>query len=271
MTVQPELAPVSFAAGLARHGDRPAVLTAGSVLSYAELAERVEQCAARLGTERRLVLLAADGELDTLVGYLAALSGGHPVLLAPGDKPAALASLTAAYDPDVVLRPGGGTPLLEERRPGTRHELHPDLALLLSTSGSTGSPKLVRLSRENLVANAESIAQYLGIRPEDRAATTLPLHYCYGLSVVNSHLLRGAGLVLTGLSVVDPCFWELFRDRGATSFAAVPYTFELLERVGFAEMDLPHLRCVTQAGGRLAPSRCAPGPPRAAGAAGTCS
>ncbi|MCJ8504052.1 AMP-binding protein [Kocuria flava] len=255
MTVQPELAPVSFASGLARHGDRPAVLTAGSVLSYAELAERVEQCAARLGTERRLVLLAADGELDTLVGYLAALSGGHPVLMAPGDKPAALASLTAAYDPDVVLRPGGGTPVLEERRPGTRHELHPDLALLLSTSGSTGSPKLVRLSRENLVANAESIAQYLGIRPEDRAATTLPLHYCYGLSVVNSHLLRGAGIVLTGLSVVDPCFWELFRDRGATSFAAVPYTFELLERVGFAEMDLPHLRYVTQAGGRLAPEQ----------------
>jgi acyl-coenzyme A synthetase/AMP-(fatty) acid ligase len=81
------------------------------------------------------------------------------------------------------------------------------------------------------------------------------MSYCYGLSVINSHLLRGAGLVLTDLSVVDPCFWELFRDRGATSFAAVPYTFELLERVGFADMDLPSLRYVTQAGGRLDPEK----------------
>lgn len=256
MTAQPDLARVAFA-DLARHGDRPAVLTADGVLSYRELASRVDAVAASLGTERRLVVLAARNDLDSLVGYLAALSAGHPLLLAPADKPDALASLVAAYDPDVMLRSGGGdgTPRLEERRAGSRHELHPELALLLSTSGSTGSPKLVRLSHTNLTANAEAIAEYLRIGPRDRAATTLPLHYCYGLSVVNSHLIRGAGLVLTDLSVVDPCFWELFRERRATSFAAVPYTFDLLERVGFAEADLPHLRYVTQAGGRLAPEK----------------
>ena len=256
MTAQPELARVAFA-DLARHGDRPAVLSAHGVLSYRELAARVDDVAARLGTERRLVALAARNDLDSLVGYLAALSAGHPLLLAPADKPEALASLVAAYDPDVMLRPGegDGTPMLEERRVGSRHELHPELALLLSTSGSTGSPKLVRLSHTNLTANAESIAEYLHIGPQDRAATTLPLHYCYGLSVVNSHLIRGAGLVLTDLSVVDPCFWELCRERRVTSFAAVPYTFDLLERVGFAEADLPHLRYVTQAGGRLAPEK----------------
>ncbi|WP_457973023.1 AMP-binding protein [Arthrobacter sp. D1-17] len=254
MTAQPDLARVAFA-DLARHGDRPAVLTSDGVLTYRELACRVDDLAARLGTGRRLVVLAARNDLDSLVSYLAALSAGHVLLLAPADKPEALASLLGAYDPDVLLRPGdgGGTPLLEERRTGSRHELHPELALLLSTSGSTGSPKLVRLSHTNLTANAEAIAEYLHIGPEDRAATTLPLHYCYGLSVINSHLIRGAGLVLTDLSVVDPCFWDLFRNRQATSFAAVPYTFELLERVGFAEADLPHLRYVTQAGGRLAP------------------
>ncbi|TLM88168.1 AMP-binding protein [Pseudarthrobacter sp. NamE5] len=256
MTAQPGLARVAFA-DLARHGDRPAVYTPDGVLSYRELASLVDHVAARLGTERRLVVLAARNDLDSLVGYLAALSAGHPLLLAPADKPDALASLLDAYDPDVLLRPGdgGGTPLLEERRRGTRHELHPELALLLSTSGSTGSPKLVRLSQANLTANAEAIAEYLHIGPEDRAATTLPLHYCYGLSVINSHLARGAGLVLTDLSVVDPCFWDLFQERRATSFAAVPYTFDLLERVGFAGKDLPHLRYVTQAGGRLAPEK----------------
>ena len=131
-------------------------------------------------------------------------------------------SLVAAYDPDVIIRPGQGEPVLEERRPGTRHELHPDLALLLSTSGSTGSPKLVRLSHANLESNAESIADYLGIEDDHKAITTLPMSYCYGLSVINSHLLRGAALVLTDLSVVDPCFWELFSSSGASSFAAVP-------------------------------------------------
>ncbi|UUL76722.1 AMP-binding protein [Pseudarthrobacter sp. Fe7] len=113
----------------------------------------------------------------------------------------------------------------------------------------------MRLSHSNLQANAESIASYLGITVRDRAATTLPMSYCYGLSVINSHLLRGATLVLTGLSVVDPCFWELFRWQRCTSFAAVPYTFELLDRVGFGDMDLPDLRYVTQAGGRLAPDQ----------------
>ncbi|WP_424347807.1 AMP-binding protein [Kocuria sp. CH-021] len=255
MSIQPDLSRVSFAAGLARHGDRPAVLTGEQVLSYRELAGRVEDVAARLGPERRLAVLAASNDVDSLVAYLAALTAGHPLLLVPADKPAAVDALVAAYDPDVVLRSGNGTPVLEERRPGSRHELHPDLALLLSTSGSTGSPKLVRLSHENLAANAEAIAEYLGIGPDDRAATTLPMSYCYGLSVLNSHLLRGAGLVLTDLSVVDPCFWDLFRAHRATSFAAVPYTFELLERVGFADTDLPHLRCVTQAGGRLAPEK----------------
>ncbi|MFD1211685.1 AMP-binding protein [Arthrobacter sp. GCM10027362] len=244
---------VSFVADLASYGDNPAILTADRMLTYRELAARVAAVAGRLGPVRRLLALAAANDLDSLVAYLAALAGGHPLILVPADKPAALERLVAAYDPDLIMRSGGGEPVLEERRHGTRHELHPELALLLSTSGSTGSPKLVRLSQENLQSNAEAIAEYLGIGAGDRAATTLPMHYCYGLSVINSHLLRGAGLVLTDLSVVDPCFWDLFRSRGATTFAAVPYTFELLDRAGFAGMELPNLRYLTQAGGRLGP------------------
>ncbi|MFF3319837.1 AMP-binding protein [Streptomyces sp. NPDC003035] len=259
---------VPFATGLASHGDRTAVLTADGAVSYRELAARVESVAERLGPVRRLVLLVAANTLDALVVHLAALSSGHPLLLVPGDHPDAVRSLVDAYDPDVVARPGddvtrpgdgvtGPGWVLDERRDGTAHDLHPDLALLLSTSGSTGSPKLVRLSHDNLQSNAESIAQYLGIRTTDVAATTLPLHYCYGLSVVHSHLLRGAGLLLTDLSVSDSCFWERFTAARATTFAGVPYTFDLLDRIGFASMDLPQLRYVTQAGGRLAPDRVA--------------
>jgi acyl-CoA synthetase (AMP-forming)/AMP-acid ligase II len=250
----PAPAVVPFAAALAAHGDAPALIAADGAIAYRELAERVGDVARRLGEERRLVLVAGANEVEPIVAYLAALAAGHPVLLVPGESPAALRALVDAYDPDVVAGADGA---LEERREGSAHELHPELALLLSTSGSTGSPKLVRLSHENVQSNAEAIAAYLQIRPTDRAATTLPMHYCYGLSVLNSHLLRGAALVLTGLSVVDGCFWELFGRERVTSFAGVPYTFELLDRVGFAEMDLPHLRYVTQAGGRLAPERVA--------------
>ncbi|MFF3325150.1 AMP-binding protein [Streptomyces sp. NPDC002889] len=254
----PGISTVAFAADLAAFGDRTAVITADARLTYSELAKRVEATARALGSERRLVLLVGGNDIGALVVYLAALAAGHPVLLVPGGNPAALRSLIDAYDPDVVASPtGDGEWGLDERRAVSTHSLHPDLALLLSTSGSTGSPKLVRLSHDNLQSNAESIARYLAIREDDRAATTLPLHYCYGLSVVNSHLLRGAGLILTGLSVADTCFWDLFRDNRGTTFAGVPYTFDLLDRVGFASMELPALRYVTQAGGRLSPDRVA--------------
>ncbi|WP_338898097.1 AMP-binding protein [Streptomyces sp. TG1A-60] len=247
-----------FARELAAHGDRVALQTPAGEVTYRALAERVAATAERLGPVRRLVLLAGANRADVLVTYLAALSAGHPVLLVPGDSDDSIASLTAAYAPDVVARPDtDGTCTLDERHPGTAHTLHPDLALLLSTSGSTGSPKLVRLSHENLQANAESIAGYLGITDTDRAATSLPMHYCYGLSVIHSHLLRGAGLLLTERSVADDAFWTEFRAARATSLAGVPYTFDLLDRVGFDRMELPRLRRVTQAGGRLAPERVA--------------
>jgi acyl-CoA synthetase (AMP-forming)/AMP-acid ligase II len=242
----------AFVAGLAEHGSRAALVTADGALTYAELDERVREVTERLGVNRRLVLLQADNSTQAIVNYMAALRGGHPVLLAAPDNDVALRRLIDAYDPDVLM--SGATPEPDARRAETVHDLHPDLAVLLSTSGSTGSPKLVRLSPRNLESNAAAISDYLQLTPDDRAVTSLPLHYCYGLSVLNSHLAAGASLVLTDLSVVDTCFWELLRSTGATSFAGVPHTFDLLDRAGFANLSLPTLRYVTQAGGKMAPA-----------------
>jgi acyl-CoA synthetase (AMP-forming)/AMP-acid ligase II len=230
------------------HDDRVAVLTETQQLTYRELADRVTETAQDLGAERRLVLLETRNNLATLVHYLGALAADHVVLPVPAGRDHA--SMLNTYQPDIVID-GNGI----HRRRGHGHRLHEDLALLLSTSGSTGSPKLVRLSCANLAANAAAIAEYLDIRETDRAATTLPMPYCYGLSVIHSHLLAGAGLILTDHSVVDDEFWALFRRHSGTAFAGVPYTFELLERVGFHDMNLPHLRYVTQAGGRMPPER----------------
>jgi acyl-CoA synthetase (AMP-forming)/AMP-acid ligase II len=246
-TAPPAMNAVPFARDLASFGDRVALVTPDGKLSYADLADRVAGWGRAFGPHRRLVMLSAANTVDAISAYLAALAFGHVVLLtAPCDT-----LLESTYDPDVVVRDG----VLHERRSGSAHTLHPDLALLLSTSGSTGSAKLVRLSHDNLQANAASIVEYLGIGPGDRAATVLPMQYCYGLSVINSHLLRGASLLLTEKSVTDPTFWEDLRACEATSFAGVPHTFELLDRIGFDRLRLPRLRYVTQAGGRLAPDR----------------
>ena len=235
---------------LAGAADAPAVVLPGRVVRRGELRDLVDAAARQLAGTRRLVLVAMDNRLEALVSYLAALREGHAVLLTAGDRPDALEALRAAWDPDLEVAPDG-TVLVNRDAPAA--DLHPDLALLLSTSGSTGSPKLVRLSWDNVNANAEQIADFLQIRESDCAVTSLPLHYCYGLSVLHSHLARGASIALTDLSVVDPCFWDLARAAGATSFAGVPWTFEMLERSGFADLDLPTLRYVTQAGGRLDP------------------
>ncbi len=234
---------------LRSHGERVAVLTGTQQLSYHELADAVADTTHAFEGPRRLALLETRNDLPTLVRYLAALAGGHVVL--PVDARRDHTAIVQTYEPDIVIDGDG----IHHRYRGGGHRLHDDLALLLSTSGSIGSPKLVRLSHRNLVSNAAAIAEYLDIRETDRAATTLPMCYCYGLSVIHSHLLRGAGLILTDHSVVDAEFWELFRRHRGTAFAGVPYTFELLERVGAEALDLPHLRYVTQAGGRMPPER----------------
>jgi non-ribosomal peptide synthetase component E (peptide arylation enzyme) len=218
----------------------PALVEDERVVSYGELLDLVSAERSRLGDTRRLLALEARPTIAFVVSYLAALAGEHPVLLLAEGDLERHSHLIAAY------------------RPGTATGLHPDLALLLSTSGSTGSPKVVRLSRDNLVANARSIADYLDLRAQDVAITSLPLHYCYGLSVLHSHLLVGATVVLTDLSVADACFWELAERTAVTGLAGVPHTYALLDAVDFGRARLPalpSLRYLTQAGGRMAPDR----------------
>ena len=166
---------VRFACDLGRFGDEPALVTAHETVTYRELDERVERQAVQLGAKRGLVLIAGANDIDVIVTYLAALRAGHPVLMAPGGNSDHLDGLIDAYRPDLVVRNVDGRTVIDKCGRRSRHQLHPDLALLLSTSGSTGSPKLVRLSHRNVQANAESIAEYLGIRATDRAVTTLPM------------------------------------------------------------------------------------------------
>ena len=133
------------------------------------------------------------------------------------------------------------------------YPLFEDLALLINTSGSTGSPKLVRQSYGNIEANTQSIVEYLQLDETERPITTLPMNYVYGLSIVNTHLAVGATLLLTDKSLMEKGFWPFFKEQQATSFGGVPYTYEMLDKLRFFRMGLTSLRTFTQAGGKLSP------------------
>jgi acyl-CoA synthetase (AMP-forming)/AMP-acid ligase II len=235
---------------LSRFGDAVALVEdSGAEISYAELARRCEAFAGSLGQGRQLILLQAANDVDSVVAYLAALAAGHVVILAGDTDHGSEARIVRAFSPNVICKRGKVTHVAD----APSSSLHPDLALLLPTSGSTGSPRLVRLSRRNLVANAEAIAEYLAITAQDRAISSLPFHYSYGMSVLNSHLQAGASVILTDMSVTNPDFWDLFRSKRATSIAGVPHSYELFERIGLRDDPPESLRVMTQAGGRLAP------------------
>ncbi len=133
------------------------------------------------------------------------------------------------------------------------YPLHDDLALLLTTSGSTGSPKFVRQSYDNIRANIDTEVEINGIDDSDRPITTLPMNYTYGLQIINIHLEVGATILATDKGVHQEEFWQFFKKQKATLFGGVPYTYEMLDKLRFFRMDLPHLRTLTQAGGKLTP------------------
>ena len=254
---------------LRHRSDRLALIapSEGIRLTQAELGLRVEEIADRLHSAvggRRLVFLAPGPDAQAVLLYLGCLRAGLPLCLAePQAGP--LARLAQAYRPALILAPDtlatpeGWTPVTPiaagyvaalAERPDER-PLHPELALLLTTSGSTGSPKLVRLATRNLLSNASRIAEYLALGPDERAIQSLPIYYSYGLSVLNSHLAAGGSVVLTPHSFMRPEFWRDADEERATSFAGVPYMYETLHRLRFEPGRHPSLRTFTQAGGAL--------------------
>lgn len=244
-----------FVDGLNRFGTAPALIGESGVVTYAELAAAVSGGVKQwqsLGPARRLLQLELLPTIESVTAYLIALAAGHAVILTGNGQSSTIAEV---HRPDSIGRIVGGSWTLEHARKTSVHTLHPDLALLLSTSGSTGSPKLVRLSWGNLTANTSAIVRALGLGPQDVGVTTLPLHYCYGLSVLHTHLAVGAAMVLTDLSVADDDLWPLLRTTGVTSLSGVPHTFDLLTAARRSPGDVPTIRQVTQAGGRMSPER----------------
>jgi acyl-CoA synthetase (AMP-forming)/AMP-acid ligase II len=219
-------------------------------LSYGDLTALAQQYALKLLGQRSLVFLYARNDATTVAAFIGALAAGHAVaLFEPELSSDVRAELETTYRPNWIIGPDPGT--VSQRDEDA--QLHPDLAVLLSTSGSTGSPKLVRLNIGALVTNAEGIADVLDIQSDDVAAGYLPLHYSYGLSVLTSHLQRGARVRLTNRGFTDKAFWAAMREAAVTHMPGVPFHYEIMIKLGLTRLGLPHLRTLTQAGGSLDP------------------
>ena len=252
---------------LDKYKNKTAVITdRNESLTYGQIAEEVENFAANY--KDGFVFTLCENLLGALVGYVACMNKHIPQVLLDGSKDLELVQrLIGIYQPEYIWMPsvrvneiGGKTiytyqeyslQLMAYDEPLTDRDINPALILCLTTSGSTGSPKLVRLSEKNLKSNAESIADYLKITSNERPVTSLPMYYSYGMSVINSHLIKGATILLTDKAVMQREFWTFIKEQKATSIAGVPYTYEMLKQLRFFRMELPELKTMIQAGGKL--------------------
>lgn len=241
----------------------------GTDVSYEELIEFGDKVASVI-SERSLVFVMCTNSIGSVAGYASFVNKGMvSVLLNAHLEKELLDNLVETYKPEYIWVPTEmcteyekynaqnvfseyGYTLLKTTF-DAKYELYDELCIMLTTSGSTGSPKFVRQSYKNVESNAKSIVQYLELNSSERPITTLPMNYTYGLSIINSHFMVGATLLVTDKGLMQKEFWKFFKGAEATSFGGVPYTYEMLERLRFFKMELPSLRYMTQAGGKLTP------------------
>jgi len=251
---------------LEKYSHNTAIITESSKrLSYKVLLDASRHIGKHI-KKRCLVFLVCNNCFASVAGYLGFMqTKAVPVLINHTINNTFLYNLLEAYKPEYIFLPteipvsninckmvsSFDSHKLLKTDYNIDYTLHEDLALLLSTSGSTGSQKFVRQSYNNINSNAEAIAQYLEISSADSPITTMPMSYTYTLSIINSHLLKGASIILTDATLMEKRFWETLRDNNATTFGGVPYTFEMLKKLRFERMNLPDLKYITQAGGKL--------------------
>ena len=214
---------------------------------------------------RQLVFLVCGNNVESIVGYISFLKTNCVIaLLDEKQNLNQLNNLINIYKPSSIFIKKSIFLSMEyelilsfknfnllQRKDNLKFNLNDELSLLISTSGSTGSSKQVRISHENLRDNTKSIVKYLNISKKDTCITTLPMSYVYGLSLINTHIYTGGTLVLNDHSVIEKKFWISLQKNKVSNFAGVPYIYQLLDKINFYKNDLKHIKYLTQAGGKL--------------------
>ena len=219
----------------------------GGLLTYGEILELARQLMDTV-PERALCFLLVENNVQCVQWVMASLISRRlvPLILNAKTDEALYSHLLETYHPAYIWQNGTLT-----RTNHTIAPLHADLSHLLPTSGSTGSPKLVRHCYENIEAAGLNIATFFELKTSDRPLMVLPLYYTMGLSMVFSHLKAGATILITGRNMTDPVFWKFLKEERATSFTGVPYSYHILNLMRFFRMDLPDLELLTQGGGKM--------------------
>lgn len=224
---------------------------------------RISQEIKEIIGSRNLVYLLCDNTIGSLVYYVAFLVTDNVVQLEQSNsKPSWIKKHCSAFQPSYVCVPNDYNYNLLvvhscfdycilKSRFDRKYDINPDLSILLATSGSTGECKFVRQSKKNILANTQAIIKYMKLSKKDKPILSLPLAYSYGLSVVNTHFFLGATILLSKKKFFQREYWDFFNQQQGTSISGVPSTYELLYQLGFMNMDLPYLNCMTQAGGKL--------------------
>lgn len=245
-----------------RPKDRLAAIDdSGGSLTFGEISALSEVLSKTLPS-RELVFCLCENKVGSLAGFLALYECKDVCLLlnAAIDKEL-LETLYATYSPSYFWMPEkqkGDYQVVYEfkgyvlvRTGNTAPEMHPELSMLMTTSGTTGSPKLVRHKYGNIEHNAKNVADVFGWTEDDRGIIDLPMQYTMGLNVITSHLQTGAMVLLISANLMSPLFWKFIKENKGTDFTGVPFSYEVLNRLRFGRMDLPYLHTMAEGGGKL--------------------
>ena len=238
-------------------------------ITSSQLASDIEKSLGSFIEQKKsLCFVFCDQSYSTVLTYLSLLNSKHAIFLGDVNQESGLKKkIIDIYKPRWIWSPMALEEISEYRlvdhfigylytlKEIYTYKIHNDLKLVLSSSGTTGSPKLIRLSSKNLQANASSIAHYLKINNSDKAITSLPIHYSFGLSIINSFLEVKAKVILTNESLVSRSFWQTFKQQEVSFLAGVPFSFDILSQLHFDRMELPSLKYLVQAGGRLSTNK----------------
>ena len=241
------------------------ILEIGKIITYENLLKKTKLLSKSINKKKTLIFLLGQNNLETITAYISFVDDGHVVALIDYRiNNVLLKNLIEVYKPRIIFCEKNKLKYFTqykkkfsfknyfgyEKKFNNEVSLHKDLVLLLSTSGSTGSPKFVRLSYLNLINNTKSIIKYLNISSKDRSITSLPFTYVYGLSVINTHLLSGSSIVLSNRSITEKEFWMSINKYKVNNIAGVPYSYSIFER--FFKKNIPKsLKYTTQAGGKM--------------------
>lgn len=219
--------------------------------------------------KRSLLFLLCENTVGAVMNYIACLENGIiPLLLNALIDEELLEELYQKYKPQYLCMPakmvnkrkdlfGNGRIIMELYRYSIVEVdtveclMHEKLALLMSTSGSTGSSKLVRYSRKNLEVNAKNVAKVFEWTEKEKPICDLPMNYTMGLNVINSHLIVGATVVLTEYNLMRPEYWKIVKQEQCTNFTGVPFSYSVLAKLGADKMELPYLMTLAEGGGSL--------------------